>query len=73
LNYIKKSEEVINGGRKVKEVNPDLFKFVNVESSALTLGCKVGSLHMTYLGLPLGAHFRRGLCGMVSLKEWKEG
>ena len=30
----------------------------NVEELAAAIGCKVGSLPTTYLGLPLGAQYR---------------
>jgi len=30
----------------------------DVESLALILGCRIGSLPMTYLGMPLGAPFK---------------
>lgn len=32
----------------------------NVERLAMAFGCKVSSLPMTYLGLPLGSHFKAG-------------
>ena len=32
----------------------------NVERLAMAFGCKVSSLPMAYLGLPLGSHFKAG-------------
>ena len=32
----------------------------NVERLAMAFSCKVNSLPMSYLGLPLGSHFKAG-------------
>ena len=55
---------VIFGGSD--RVKCDLSKIVqlemmsNVERLAMAFGCKVSSLPMAYLGLPLGSHFKAG-------------
>lgn len=48
---------------------------IDDESLGMTLGCRVGSLPMTYLGLPWRPHFTPRLIwnGMVSLEKWSEG
>ena len=44
----------------------------NMEELATELGCKVGSLPTTYLGLPLGAkHKALSVWDSVHLKGWK--
>ena len=47
-------------GLKINLEKSELFpigRIDNVELLAANLGCKVGSLPTTYLGLPLGAHY----------------
>ena len=45
----------------------------NVETLAGILRCKVASLHMTYLGLPLGATFKAKpiWTGVLEKMEWR--
>jgi hypothetical protein len=45
---------------------------VDVEGLARILGCRVASLLMKYLGLPLGAHIRF-LPFRVALRRWSIG
>ena len=48
---------------------------IDDERLGMTLGCRAGSLPMSYLGLPWGPHFTTSLIwnGMVSLEKWSEG
>jgi hypothetical protein len=44
----------------------------NVSGLARILGCRVSSLPLKYLGLPLGALFKAKSIGILSLRKWRE-
>lgn len=45
----------------------------NVAELASIWGCRVSELPLTYLGLPLGASFKKKSIGIACWKRWKNG
>lgn len=66
MEHIRMLELIVLFLEAVTGLSVNLSKIVqvetmsNVERFAMAFGCKGSSLPMTYLGLPLGSHFKAG-------------